>query len=85
MHGIVVRGHDEAAQQGAEIGEIGFIEGQRVLGEYHIAVDRIGGRRHPGAIAPDVFLFFFLAFFLLLLLVVFLVLGRGKGRGGRDC
>ena len=53
----LVRGKDGVLEERAVMRHVGFIEGQGVLGEHHIAVDGIGGRRHAGVIAPQVFLF----------------------------
>ena len=45
--------------EGPIVGDVGFIEGQGVLGEHHIAIDQISGCRDPGAIAKQAFLFDF--------------------------
>jgi hypothetical protein len=59
MGGELVGGHDGTLEQWAVIGHVAFIERQGVLGQHHVPVDGIGGRRDPGAVAPDEFLFFF--------------------------
>ena len=74
--GILSAGQHTAAQEGTKIGEVGFIEGQGILGEHDLAVDRVSGRGHARAIAPEVFLLFLLAFLRLCLS------GRRAGRCG---
>src|SRR6266567_1791756 len=57
MSGEVLEGDDGLLIQGAEIGDIAFIEGSCIFGEHHIAIIRSSGSRHPRAVAPDEFFF----------------------------
>ncbi len=44
-----------ALEERTIVGDVGFIERQGVVGQHHIAIDGVGGGRHPGAIAPEQF------------------------------
>src|SRR5258708_27905338 len=59
VRGKLVGSDNSALKEWTIIGDVGFIEGQGVLGEHDIPIDRVGGRRHPGAIAEEADLFLF--------------------------
>ncbi len=59
MGGIEAQRDDGTLVEGAIVRHIGLIEGLGVLSEHDIAIGGNGGRRHAGAIAPQVFLDFF--------------------------
>ena len=58
--------------QGEEIRDVILIEGLGVLGEHHIAIDRVSGTDHPRAIAPEILFLFLLAAIGLLFIATFL-------------
>jgi len=75
MGGQLVRGKDGVLEERAVIGDIRFVEGQGVLGQHHIAIDRISRGGHAGAIAPNVF-FLCLFCFVGLLVLLWVLLRR---------
>src|SRR5438132_4396249 len=59
MRRELVGARDRALIEGTIVGDIGFIEGQGVLGKHHIAVDGIGGHCDARAITKQNYLFLF--------------------------
>lgn len=57
MDGVLARSEDGALEEREEVGHIGFIERQRVLGQHEIAIDRVGAGGHAGAGAEQVLFF----------------------------
>src|SRR6266704_3342330 len=55
----LIGGHDGSLEEGTIIRDIGFVEGQGVLGQHHIAIHRVRAGRDAGAIAKKTFLLFF--------------------------
>ncbi len=60
MGGELIKRHDGSLEEGTKIGDIGFVERQGVLGQHHIAIDRIGTGSDTSAIAEEADLFLFL-------------------------
>src|SRR5690348_4856851 len=63
---------DGTLKEGTEVGDIGLVEGQGVLTQHPIAIDRVGTGRHARAVAKETFLLdFFAAVGLLLIATLF--------------
>ena len=45
--GKLVEGHHGTPEEGTKIGDVGFVEGQGVLGEQDVSIHRISACRHP--------------------------------------
>src|SRR5438128_944126 len=72
VRGKLVGGDNSALKERTIIGDVGFIEGQGVLGEHDITIDRVGGSSYPGAVAKEANLFLFFRAVRLLLIAALL-------------
>ncbi len=72
MGRVLTKRHDGALEERTEIGHIGCIEGQGVLGQHHIAIHGVSAGSDPSAIAKEADLFLFRGAIWLFLVTAFL-------------